>query len=340
MHTRRLAAATFLICGLLSASSVEILAPTEGMEAPLLQQAVHDRRGVYLTCYVASRPGFLARTLDELERYGMDTVVVDVKNDHGEVSYASRVPLAHVIGAVTPRLELSAVVREIHARGMYAIARQVVARDPKLSGHLGSRHAPWVDVGDELVCQYNLALAREVEAAGFDEIQLDYIRYPDDGPIGGDHSARSHAVTAFVAIISEHLSISISVDLYGRVLWPWNVRHIDPIGQHLESLAAVAEVLSPMIYPSHYVEPEFKLDPYTTVRRAMEEGVARVATPIRPFLQAFDMALPPGMALSDYITHQIRAAESSGADGYLFWNPRADYTALWAALERMGRAHE
>ena len=64
--------------------------------------------------------------------------------------------------------------------------------------------------------------------------------------------------------------------------------------------------------------------------------MARVDTPLRPFLQAFDMAIPAGMSLPQYIVAQIRAAEDAEADGYLFWNPRADYSALWQALELLG----
>lgn len=54
--------------------------------------------------------------------------------------------------------------------------------------------------------------------------------------------------------------------------------------------------------------------------------------PVCPYLQAFEMALPPGMSLVGYVSAQIRAAQEGGADGYLFWTPRSGYTALWSAV--------
>ncbi|GAB4304112.1 MAG: hypothetical protein Kow0097_00530 [Candidatus Bipolaricaulota bacterium] len=291
-----------------------------------------ERRGVYLTAYAAGQPDFLEGTLDRLAEHGLNTVVVDIKNNQGEVCYASGVELAQRIEAVTPLLDLAAIVRTVHARGMYAIARQVVFYDPILARHLGLPSAPWVLPTVEAAITYNLDIAAEAERVGFDEIQFDYVRFPDDGPIGPDHSTRCQAVEAFLARARARLSLPLSADVYGRVMFPWNAQRIDPIGQHLEGMARWVDVISPMLYPSHYAEQEFKDDPYGTVRRGLECGGARVATPLRPYLQAFAMALPPGMGLAAYIVAQIEGAEEGGADGYLFWNPRCDYSAVWEAL--------
>lgn len=296
----------------------------------------HGRRGIYLTSYALTRPDFLRRVLERLAAYGLDTVVVNVKNMHGEVCYASSVELAHVIGAVRSRIDIPEILTEIHARGMYAIARQVVFYDPVLAEHLGSHAAPWVLPTDEEAVAYNVAIARELASLGFDELQLDYVRFPDDGAIGEDYSDRCSAVEAFLARVREALPVPLSVDVFGRVMWPWNARRIDPIGQHLEGMAEQVDLFSPMLYPSHYVEQSLKDDPYGTVKRALEHGMTRVDVPMRPYLQAFDLDIPLGMTLPEYIIAQIRAAEEMGADGYLFWNPRADYSALWQALQLLG----
>lgn len=295
------------------------------------------RHGVYLTAYAAGQPRSFESILDRLVAHGLDTVVVDVKNNQGEVCYGSSVELAQQAGAVTPLLDLAAVVRAVHARGMYAIARQVVFYDPLLARRLGLPSTPWVPPTVEEAIAYNLALAAEVERAGFDEIQFDYLRFPDDGPIGPDYSARCQAVEGFLARARAELTVPLSVDVYGRVMFPWNARRIDPIGQHLEGVGRWVDVVSPMLYPSHYPEREFKDDPYGTVRRGIEEGRARIATPLRPYLQAFEMALPAGMTLAAYIVAQIEGAEAGGASGYLFWNPRSEYTALWEALGSRAR---
>jgi len=303
--------------------------------APVEKPSFHGRRGVYLTSYALARPGALTAVLDQLAAHGLDAVVVNVKNMHGEVCYDTEVRLAHEIEAVAPRLDLPAILSEIHARGMYAIARQVVFYDPMLSRHLGSPTAPWVLPTEEAAVDYNLAIARELASLGFDEVQLDYVRFPDDGGIGSDYTDRCLALERFLARVREALSVTLSVDVFGRVLWPWNARRIDPIGQHLEGMTKYVDLFSPMLYPSHYVEQSLKDDPYGTIKRALEHGMARVETPMRPYLQAFDMDVPPWMTLPEYIAAQIRAAEEMGTDGYLFWNPRADYSTLWRALEAL-----
>ncbi len=309
-------------------------APTPPQAPPPPLPDIHGRRGVYLTSYSLTRPGFLQAVLAQLAAHGLDTVVVNVKNMHGEVCYPTGVELAHRIGAVAPRLDLPGILEEIHSRGMYAIARQVVFYDPKLASWLGNP-GDWVLPTQKLAVSYNVALAQELAALGFDEIQLDYVRYPDEGGIGADYTDRCAAVEAFLAQVKDGLPVPLSVDIFGRVLLPWNARRIDPIGQHLEGMAEYVDVFSPMIYPSHFAEQRLKDDPYGTVKWALQQGMARVETPLRPFLQAFDMAIPAGMTLPEYIAAQIRAAEEVGADGYLFWNPRADYSALWQALESL-----
>jgi hypothetical protein len=127
--------------------------------------------------------------------------------------------------------------------------------------------------------------------------------------------------------------VVLSVDVFGRVLWEWNKKRIDPIGQSLEEIAAYVDLISPMLYPSHYKEQRYKDDPYVVVKEAMVSGKARVATPLRPFLQAFDQAIPSSLTLETYIQAQIQAAQDSGANGYLFWHPACDYTSLYMVLE-------
>ncbi|MCS7240156.1 MAG: putative glycoside hydrolase [Candidatus Bipolaricaulota bacterium] len=304
---------------------------------PGQNREIHSRKGVYLPAPAAANTALLSEILTQSKKFGLNTVVVDIKNNNGEVCYSSQVPLAQAAGAVRPLLDLAALVAELHRHGLYVIARQVVFYDPVLAKYLGAGTAPWVLPTVATAVNYNLAIAKEVESFGVDEIQFDYIRFPDDGPIGPDYSGRCAEVERFVSKAQDALFVPISVDLFGRVMWPWNAQKIDPIGQHLEGIARYVDVISPMLYPSHFVEEELKADPYQTIMRTMNHGKARVKVPLRPYLQAFSMAIPAGMTLAEYIVAQVRAAEATGADGYLFWNPRADYTALWQALAILAR---
>jgi hypothetical protein len=294
----------------------------------------HSCVGVYLTSYAIGKEGVLEEVENAVEQGVLNTVVINVKNMHGEVTYDSHIELAAKLNASTGRLDMASLVHRLHDNNIYVIARQVLFYDPKLSTYLGYSD-PWVDADNEVALKYNLDIAQEVASLGVDEIQFDYARYADGGDLVAVYGARYSAVNAFLDSARGLLSgqVNLSVDIFGRVLWNWNKKKIDPIGQSLEDIAPMVDFISPMVYPSHYSEQHYKDDPYGVVKEALVTGKARVTTPLRPFLQAFDRYIPTGMTIEEYIRKQVRAAKEAGADGYLFWHPSCDYQALYRALE-------
>ncbi len=294
----------------------------------------HNRIGVYLTSYALTKPSILEAVFAAKKAGQIDTLVINVKNMHGEITYASSVPLADEIGASTARLDLPALLDELRSRGFYLIARQVVFFDPLLAQHLELSDS-WTPCDSRLVCDYNLEIASEVADLGFDELQFDYIRYPDGGDLDDIYEDRFAAITSFLSEAQDRLSdrIRLSADLFGRVMWPWNSRKIDPIGQSLDDMAPYLDFISPMVYPSHYFEQVYRDDPYRTVQDALISGSSRVDASFRPFLQAFDRHVPNNMSLETYINEQVRAAQDHGADGYLFWHPACEYEPLFRVLE-------
>ncbi len=290
--------------------------------------------GVYLTSYALNNQGIMEGVFAAREQGKINALVINVKNMHGEVTYRSEIPFVRGIDAAVDRIDLHRLIPELRERGFYLIARQVVFYDPILARRLNVDGA-WVSPEDETVVTYNLAIANEVADLGFDEIQFDYVRYPDGGGLAPVYAERYEAIGRFLDAARRLLSgrVKISADLFGRVMWGWNAKLIDPIGQSLEGIAPYVDFISPMLYPSHYMEDYYKDDPYRVVSEALASGNERVKARFRPFLQAFDLDLPEGMSLEDYIRAQIRAAEDGGADGYLFWNPSCDYTALYRALD-------
>ncbi len=300
----------------------------------VLAPSGHNRIGVYLTSYATTKPSIMEALYAAREAGQIDAVVINVKNMHGEVTYDSHIALAHEIGATTGVLDVPSLLQDLHARGFYVIARQVVFYDPLLAAHLG-RTDEWAPCDDPRVREYNLDIAEEVASMGFDELQFDYVRYPDGGELEDIYSDRFEAITSFLAEANARLgdALPLSADLFGRVMWPWNSRRIDPIGQSLEDMAPQLAYVTPMLYPSHYVEQVYKDDPYRTVQDALSSGKNRVQADFRPFLQAFDRDIPAGMSLEIYINEQIRAARDYGADGYLFWNPACEYAPLFDVLE-------
>jgi len=293
----------------------------------------HGRTGVYLTSYAVGKATVWEALLAARERGLIDAVVINVKNMHGEVTYDSQVPLARTLGASVARLDTAAVLRELRSRGFYLIARQVLFYDPILAAHIGL-HEPWIPADNETAVAYNLAIAEEVATLGFDEIQFDYVRYADGGLLEPIYRERYAAIDRFLAEAQERLGecITLSADVFGRVMWSWNEKQIDPIGQSLEAVSSHVDFVSPMLYPSHYVEKTYQDDPYRTVHDGLTSGTARVDASFRPYLQAFDRAIPSRMSLETYISEQVQAASECGADGLLFWHPACEYDALYRAL--------
>ncbi len=290
-------------------------------------------RGVYLHSRAVSVEN-TDNWVEKLKRYDFNGVVINVKNVSGEVTYSSEVPTARELGSVTGRLELKEILSRFHREGIYVIARLTCFKDPAMAARCCGG-GEWVDPEDRRAQRYNIQLAKEVARMGFDEIQLDYIRYSDGpGKIGGEYADRSEVIAGFVERLREEISprVKLSLDVYGRTIWNWNSKNIDPIGQNLDYLSEHAEILSPMIYPSHYSNPDLVTQPKKLVDKALTVGGKRLSTHIRPFIQGFDRAVPWNMGLVEYIREELRALAEHEKEGFLVWNPRSDYGALWEAV--------
>lgn len=313
-------------------------------------------RALYLTAYgIASRQLrdaalALARTTE------INALVVDLKSERGILPYPSRVPMALEIGAEQPRVipDLKALVESLHAQGLYVIARIVVFRDSTLAvsrpdlavrtagGTLwhDSEGMAWTDPFSREVWDYNIGIAVEAARAGFDEIQFDYVRFPDaPGLVLSEPStqrSRIAAISGFLALARRELTpynVFIAADLFGYVCW-----NLDDtgIGQTLEDILPEVDYVSPMLYPSTF---QFGIPgirnpvahPYDIVFRSLQRALSRTVVPpdrFRPWLQAFrDYAFDRRDFGAAEIRAQISAAQDAGADGFMLWNPGNVYTA-------------
>jgi hypothetical protein len=105
------------------------------------------------------------------------------------------------------------------------------------------------------------------------------------------------------------------------------------IGQVWEDLASLADVVLPMVYPSHYGRGAYGIahpnaEPYAVVHRALSDGLERNArlpnaARIRPYLQAFTIYRVRYDA--EMVREQIRAAEDLGIQDWVLWNARGVY---------------
>jgi hypothetical protein len=325
--------------------------------APPVRQAPDAIRAVYLNAWVFGGRRFwsLVALADTTE---VNAFVIDVKDDTGYLTYRSAVPTAIEIGANNERRarDTEERIRLLHAKGIYPIARIVVAKDPLLAQEKmdwAVRHLDgglwrdrldfaWVDAYNDSVWVYAADLAAEAVAMGFSEIQFDYVRFPDE-PRERMKTALFHArregettrdgVARNLRLLKERmrqLGVPFTIDVFGMTA----STDVDlGIGQVWEDLVTTADVVLPMVYPSHYYHSFYGIrhpnsEPYKVVRHALEDALEKnaalgVDTEIRPFLQAFTLGKPRYTPW--YIREQIRAAGDLGIQSWVLWNPRGVY---------------
>ncbi|TVP58952.1 MAG: hypothetical protein EA351_02505 [Gemmatimonadales bacterium] len=315
-------------------------------------------RGIYLNAWRAGSRSRVDAALDLVRRTEINTLVVDVKDATGYMSYATDVPLAGVIGAddeIRIR-DLPARLDRLADEGIYPIARIVVFKDPLLAERRpemavqDSTGAPWVDgkgdrwvnPWDRRIWEYHLEIAREAVALGFPEIQWDYIRFPDRPASemeqarfpGAEGRAKSEAVRGFLIYTREGLAdldVPVTADVFGVAT---AARTDVGIGQLWEDMTDVTDALLPMVYPSHYWRGSYGFEvpnahPYEVVRRALEDGIRRnreVEDPaeIIPWLQDFTLGDPPYGVPE--VRAQILAVEDLGIPHWILWNASGRYT--------------
>jgi hypothetical protein len=306
-------------------------------------------RGVHVTVALASLPGKLEEYM-RLRSAGLNTIELDVKDENGELGFVpSKVPLARQVGAAKPYYRLREVVRMAREHGVYLIGRVVVFEDPRLStgrpdmaiqrpdGSVWTNAAGlgWTNPYDRRVWDYNVSIAEVAARAGFDEIQLDYVRFPSDGDVEGAVYPRRTAtpigwvIPQFVQYASKRLKklgVRISADVFGLSA----TRDLG-IGQIPRRISRYLDAVYPMVYPSHFNPGEYGIDEpnaqpgetvFTSLADFRRELRGRDAE-IIPWLQ--DFSLGREYTLAD-VKAQIESARLQDARGYMLWNPSGLYT--------------
>ena len=325
---------------------------------------IHDARGIYVNASVAGSPE-LQILVDKLLLNGGNTIVFDVKDRSGTLSYRSSVGLA-----VTSRASKVATIENpdrlielLHQKDLHVIARltcfydeHLAAAHPQLrprsrdEGFWPQGKRPgWLDPSLPKVQDYLVALALEVADMGVDEVQLDYVRFPTEGDLSkavfayeAEISSKPKVITQFVKRVRDALNgrVLLSADVFGVVVWGREV-DIQRIGQNLATLLPLLDVVSPMVYPSHFQEGFYHIDhpvvyPYFLVHRACSQLLPQTESHgigIRPWLQAFPYHVPEFDVT--YVEEQLRAAEDSGANGWLLWNPDSRYSESFPAMRKV-----
>jgi len=331
---------------------VSLEAGDGGELGPLPPRRQVTVKGIYLTGYTAGNPQDLDALIKLVQSTELNTMVINVKDDDGRVTYKSSLPEVQAVRAATNQIrDIKGLLDQLHAAGIYVIARIVTFKDPPLArahpdwsvqsknGGLwyDRRGLAWVDPSNQYVWQYNIALAKEAAMLGFDEIQFDYVRFPTDGPVdlavfpGMNGHDKTWVISSFLQQVRRVLGpmgVPISADVFGLTTAAADDMRI---GQHLEDVARYTDYVSPMVYPSHYGPynyglPDPDAQPYQTVLRGVGDAVRRLrffTAQVRPWLQDFTLRHQYGPA---EVRAEIEAAYQAGAREWLLWNAANHYT--------------
>jgi len=313
-------------------------------------------KGIYMTSWVAGTKDWRESMVKLIEETELNSVVIDVKDYSGHISFEVSDPVLKKIGASENRIpDVVEFIDYLHQKNIYAIARISVFQDAYLVGKKPElavkrkdgkvwkdyKGIAWLNIASREVWDYTIKVAEEAESVGFDELNFDYIRYPSDGdmknivlPYAPGTNTKAESLKAFFAYLAKELSplkIPLSADLFG-----FTTTHSDDlnIGQILENAIPYFDYICPMVYPSHYPKGYENFSnpadhPYEIISLAMASSTQRMLaagsspSKIRPWLQDFDLG-------ADYTAEMIRkekqAVYDAGLNSWLLWDPSNKYT--------------
>lgn len=327
------------------------------LESIKKQRVKPDKRevkGIYLTAYSAGLPRKIDSTIDLINQTELNAVVIDIKDYSGYILYDSEVELVNELETEDDRIgDVGALIKKLHEHDIYVIARQTVFQDPILArkkpewaiqskaGGLwrDDKGLAWVDPTKQEVWDYNMEIAKEAIALGFDEINFDYVRFPSDGSMSQvvyntQDKKRYEVMREFFYYLNTQLSDElawISIDVFGFAMEKSGEDDMN-IGQRLVDAVDEVDYICPMMYPSHYPAGHLGLDNPAAYPRAVFENGMKLGTPrfegkraqVRPWVQAFNLGAVYDASM---IRAQIEVIEEYTDAGWLLWNASNRYSS-------------
>lgn len=309
-------------------------------------------KGIYLSSWAAGSAQLLNKQLALADRTEINAMVIDVKDATGYVAYDSNVPLVKELKLEERRIrDIDGLIATLREHKLVPIARIVCFNDPILavrrpeyavrskSGGIwrDNKKSAYTNPYDKRVWKYLVDLGEDAAERGFREIQFDYVRFPSDGKISdavyrGAAGSHEDAIAAFLAYARGRLEkrgVWVSADVFGLTLY---VKDDLGVGQKIEKVSRNVDIVSPMIYPSHYYAGAYKqknpnAHPYEIITAAMKDATKRLqgsGAIVRPWLQDFSLhGVTYGV---EQVKAQIKAVEEQGYTEWLLWDPSLKYT--------------
>lgn len=319
-------------------------------------------KGIYVTGPVAGHKK-MEELIQLVEETELNTVVIDIKNDAGEVTYKMESSAVEEIGSAVGYIrDMPGLIKRLKEKDIYVIGRVVAFKDPILAekkpelslktkdGKIFRDKAglAWVNPYETKVWDYLVEIGSQAAKIGFDEIQFDYIRFSTDSGMKNvdfgkkaEEKSKEDIITEFAQYARESLEplgLYVSADVYGTIIH--NEEDARIVGQNYKAIAEAMDFICPMVYPSHYnngvlgVErPEAQA--YEIIKAEMEESKKVLSGldeekqgAVRVWIQDFSATWIEGYTryTKEKIREQIQAVYDSGYEEWILWNARNNYT--------------
>ncbi len=285
----------------------------------------------------------------------INTIIVETKNDEGSILYSSDVCKNYlsdsnraIKNAEVSKDELKKIIKQYQKKGFYVVSRIVTFKDavfaqenPKESltdkkdNLVLYNNQYWPSAYSRKAWMYNVAIAKECADLGFNEIQFDYVRFPD-GTAGSKSKLNFHntyneskvaAIQGFLQYAKEELSqkeVYIAADMFA---WPIVACDDQDIGQFLPAIANIVDVVCPMPYLDHFNYGSFGIDypseePYNTLTsftKISKEQIKCIKHPAkyRTWIQGYNLD-------SKEVNQEIKALIDNDYPGYMVWLASGD----------------
>ena len=294
-------------------------------------------QGIYLPGWKAVGAERLSRAERLLDRLGLNTLMVDLKDANGAVFFEAENEIGRSLQAKTADGHRRALnftgLQALQRKGIRLLGRHVMFRDrglyirsEELRLHKKGKEY-WVDPRLKGAVEYNLELLDQSKEFGFDEIVLDYIRFPAVNAFGA-LDEKCERIDEVVAEISEHVD-TLGVQVFGWAAWDYRKAGV---GQRIPTLDPYVDHVYPMVYPSHFQQGSFGFDdpnenPGYILRASYKAAIKKVSDPekVVPMVQSF-------WHRPEQVRAQLDAVAHEEMPGYIAWNARGDYELLEQAL--------
>lgn len=309
----------------------------------------------------------------------INAFVVDIK-DNTSPAYKSEVMKklspTNYSNAILETDEYKSAIKKIKDNNFYAIGRITTFKDDyyaidnptdtiydkRSNEPFNHNDSYWPSAYSRNVWYFNVELAKEaVNTMGFNEIQFDYVRFPDRTSYLEQYldyknqynETKAQALQQFVMYACDELhklDVYVSIDVFAESAH----QYVTAYGQYFPAISNIADVISPMPYPDHFNEHQYGIEnvvwtvPYELIyiwaNNYVNERQQETTTPaiVRTWIQTYDTIREPYITYDNTkVSDQIKGLYDAGIKtGYITWNSGSSIYKYKTLIEAFNRDYK